>query len=142
MPKITLLNTESDRLEEFEPVDAREILATPDTIYAVPDATRHAIGQTLEPGQSADINIPQLQGQDAEMQTGLSVNKYGRSQVLKAEPGNPEFAPAPPAPAQGSAALSEGLKVDELRAELDKRGVAIPDGAKKADLQKLLDESA
>lgn len=139
MPKIALLNTESGKLESFEPVDAREIMATPGTIYTVPSASQREVGLTLEPGQGADINIPQLQGEDAEMQTGLSVNKYGRSQAVKAEPGNPEFAPVPPTPAQTSAALSDGLKVDELRAELEKRGVEIPDGAKKADLQALLD---
>lgn len=39
-------------------------------------------------------------------------------------------------------ASSEGLKVDELKAALTARGVAIPDGAKKADLQALLDAQA
>lgn len=36
---------------------------------------------------------------------------------------------------------SDGLKVEELRAALEERGIEIPEGAKKADLQQLLDEA-
>jgi hypothetical protein len=89
MPKITLKNGETGELESFEPVDVREILATPDTIYSVPDETVAGIGgpsvaTELKEGASA----PQLQGGDAEMQTGLSIDKYGREAVVKAEVGN------------------------------------------------------
>lgn len=34
---------------------------------------------------------------------------------------------------------SDGLKVEELRAALEAKGIEIPEGAKKADLQALLD---
>ena len=37
---------------------------------------------------------------------------------------------------------SEGLKVDELKAALNAKGIAIPDGAKKQDLADLLDGAA
>ena len=36
---------------------------------------------------------------------------------------------------------SEGLKVADLKAALEAKGIDIPDGAKKADLQALLDAS-
>ena len=36
---------------------------------------------------------------------------------------------------------SDGLKVDELRAALEAKGIEIPEGAKKADLQELLDSA-
>lgn len=36
---------------------------------------------------------------------------------------------------------SDGLKVEELREALEARGIEIPEGAKKADLQQLLDEA-
>ncbi|MGM4891260.1 hypothetical protein [Tardiphaga sp. 839_C3_N1_4] len=89
MPKITLKNGETGELESFEPVDAREILANPESIYSVPDDTVAGIGgpsvaTELKEGASA----PQLQGGDAEMQTGLSIDKYGREAVVKAEVGN------------------------------------------------------
>lgn len=34
---------------------------------------------------------------------------------------------------------SDGLKVEELKAALEDKGIAIPEGAKKPDLQALLD---
>ena len=37
---------------------------------------------------------------------------------------------------------SEGLKVDDLKAALEAKGIPIPEGAKKADLQVLLDQAA
>jgi hypothetical protein len=92
MPKIVLRNTETGKNEEFEPVDAREVLRTPNTIYARPPEEEGKVG--LPEG----VNIPQLQGADAEMQVGLSIEKYGRSNVVKATPGNPEFSRPPPAP--------------------------------------------
>ncbi|RSZ28801.1 hypothetical protein EJO66_31130 [Variovorax beijingensis] len=44
----------------------------------------------------------------------------------------PASAPAGPKP-------SEGLKVDELKAALEAKGISIPDGAKKQELADLLD---
>ena len=48
-----------------------------------------------------------------------------------------------PVPGDGGAPAkpSDSLKVEELRAALEERGIEIPEGAKKADLQQLLDES-
>lgn len=48
----------------------------------------------------------------------------------------PAAAPTPP-----SGKPSEGLKVDELKAALTAKGIAIPDGAKKQDLADLLDNA-
>lgn len=87
MPKIVLTNGETGNLEEFEPVDAREILSTEGTIYSVPDDSKDEVGLDIGPG-GKDINVPQLQGADAEMNTGLSIEKYGRAAVVKAQPGN------------------------------------------------------
>lgn len=87
MPKIILRNTQTGEDEQFEPVDAREILSNPDAIYEIPQATRDAIGQQHD--VFADINVPQLQGNDSELQTGLSIDKYGRGAVVKANPENP-----------------------------------------------------
>jgi len=39
--------------------------------------------------QARGINIPQLQRGHAEMQTGLSVDKYARQAVVKVQPGTP-----------------------------------------------------
>lgn len=36
---------------------------------------------------------------------------------------------------------SDGLKVEELKAALEAKGIAIPEGAKKADLAELLDNA-
>jgi hypothetical protein len=90
----------TDGIAYFEPIDAREILATPDNEYEVDDESRKLIGMQLdptgrmrsseEPQKNPDgsdvINIPQLNAADAELQTGLSAEKYGRSQVVKAVP--------------------------------------------------------
>ncbi len=89
MPKITLLNTETGKNEDFEPVDAREILESPDTIYEVTDAGRALMGAQLGAYANAGINIPQMQGSDAEMHSGLSIDKYARQAVVKAQPGTP-----------------------------------------------------
>jgi hypothetical protein len=177
MPKITLLNTDTGKNEDFEPVDAREVLETPDTIYKVTDESRTLMGAQLGAYVSQGINIPQLQGGDAEMQTGLSVDKYARQAVVKAQPGTPNIGGAvrndgptvaeyvaagysasnyPPegfasrssadefaaAIAAGQGAKpSDGLTVPELEAALTAKDITIPAGAKKADLQKLLDEA-
>lgn len=87
MPKIVLKNGETGNLEEFEPVDAREILSTEGTIYSVAEGSKDEIGLDIGPG-GKDINVPQLQGADVEMNTGLSIEKYGRAAVVKAQPGN------------------------------------------------------
>ena len=53
------------------------------------------------------------------------------------EDGDAAAAPAvPPAP---TAKPSEGLKVDELKAALEAKGIPIPEGAKKQELADLLD---
>lgn len=165
--KIVLTNTETGDKEEFEPVDAREILATPGTIYEPDDEARKLIGQAFDP-RSQDINVPQLHGDNAELQTGLSIEKYGRAAVVKAVPdgatatamrpltttGRPlslQEAYDAPAPADTTAAAartassaalaSEGLTVPELRAALDAKDVAYPTDAKKAELAELLDKA-
>lgn len=89
MPKVTLKNGQTGKNEEFEPVDAREILAQKDTIYSVTPEAKDAMGVEHDP-LSKDLNVPQLQGADAEMQTGLSTEKYRRAAVVKAEPGDPD----------------------------------------------------
>lgn len=90
MPKISLMNKETGKLQDFEPVDAREVLRMEESIYEVPEDKEEEAG-----GHPQDVNIPQLQGDDAELQVGLSIDKYGRSNVVKASPGNPEFSPPP-----------------------------------------------
>lgn len=142
--KITLTNTETGKNEEFEPVDAREVLATPDTIYKVlPDANAK-VGLTLESSGTADINVPQLQGSDAELQTGASTQKYDRQAVVKAEPGDPDLnaGKADGNDAKAPAAKpSEGLTVTELKEALDKKGVAYPSHGAKAEYAELLDNA-
>lgn len=81
--KVRLKNTETGKIEEFEPVDAREALQGDNSIYeAVP----------LETVAESGVDIPQMQGADAELQTGLSEDKYGRGNVVLAEPGDPDTA--------------------------------------------------
>jgi|OM-RGC.v1.029338541 hypothetical protein len=87
MSKVTLINTETGKPQEFEPVDAREVLAQEGTIYAVPEDAEKRIAMRLESSATADINVPQLQGTDSDLQTGESTEKYGREAVDKAEPG-------------------------------------------------------
>lgn len=165
--KIVLKNTETGENEEFEPVDAREILATPGTIYEPDDESRKMIGQAYDP-RSEGINVPQLHGDNAELQTGLSIEKYGRAQVVKAVPdgstataqrpmtttGRPlslEEARNAPVPADTTAAAqrtaaesgkpSTSMTVTELRTALDKKEVAYPTDAKKPELIELLDKA-
>ena len=159
MPKITLHNTETGKDEDFEPVDAREILDNPDSIYTVPDETREQIGMRMDPNPNplgADgekYSIPNLQGGDAEMQTGLSVDKYARNAVVKAQPGDPRRpvlttqgelrTPADPTAkgrrAGSDPADSSTMTVAELKAALDKRGVEYAANAKKPELIELHD---
>jgi len=80
----------TDGVQYFEPIDAREILSTPGQDYEIDEESRKLVGQQFDPryhGEGEDkINIPQLQSGDAELQTGLSAEKYGRSQVVQAVP--------------------------------------------------------
>jgi len=80
----------TDGVQYFEPIDAREVLSTPGSDYEVDEESRKMIGMQFDPrlkGEGDDaVNIPQLQSEDAELQTGLSAEKYGRSQVVKAVP--------------------------------------------------------
>lgn len=161
MPKIQLLNGDSGKLEDFEPVDAREILSDPDTVYSVPDGASEDMGKQLSgaPVGNPDnaVSIPQLQGGDEEMQTGLSIEKYGRAAVVKAMPGNVVVATALRPTSTSGRALpganedaasyalksqrSDGMTVPELRAALEKKNVAYPTDAKKAELADLLDKA-
>lgn len=97
MPKIGLRYTGDDeamvkRLEAtdgvqmVEPIDAREILSTPGNEYEIDEESRKMIGELYDPRMQGDVNVPQLHGMDAELQTGLSAEKYGRNQVVKAVP--------------------------------------------------------
>jgi hypothetical protein len=96
MPKIALRYVGDDkalqrRLEStdgkqyFEPVDAREVIASGNPDYEIDDESRKLLGVYFEPRMKG-LSVPQLQGEDAELQTGLSHEKYGRSQVVKAVP--------------------------------------------------------
>jgi len=89
MPKVVLTNSETGKNEEFEPIDAREILRQEGSIYSPSKVGNELIGQPMD----WTANFPQLQGDDAELQTGLSVEKYRRDQVVKAVPSQSEFAP-------------------------------------------------
>lgn len=148
MPKITLTNTQTGKDEEFEPIDAREILAVKDTIYKVPSDASEKVGLKLDATAGADINVPQTQGADAEMQTGNPIDKYDRQAVVKAEPGDADLstgkdeakeADGSDAATQDSVKPSEGLTVVELKAALDKKGVAYPATGHKSELAALLD---
>ena len=153
MPKIQLQNNESGKMEDFEPVDAREVLSDPDSIYSVPGDATDQIGLQLSGSANADVNIPQMQGGDEEMQTGLSIEKYGRAAVVKAVAGNPEYTGARAANPRDTLGrpivdrdakeviATDNMKLMELREALTQKGVEIPANAKKADLQKLLDAS-
>jgi len=157
----------SDGVQYFEPIDAREILSSPGQDYEIDEESRKLIGMQFDPGAREDgINIPQLQGEDAELQTGLSAEKYGRSQVVKAVPnaaqptamspqttsGRPlnidevgKDAPVDPrvgyqqAPETGGAPASEGMTSEEMRTALKAKGVQFPADAKKAELAELVD---
>lgn len=153
MPKIQLLNSDSGKVEDFEPVDAREVLSMENTIYSVPKDASDKMGLQLSADPNADISIPQMQGGDEEMQTGLSIDKYARAAVVKAVPGNPQYdniRSANPRDTMGRAIVdrnaadvvaSDGMKVAELRDALHEKGIEYPEGARKADLQKLLDDA-
>jgi hypothetical protein len=177
MPKIALRYTGSDeamlkRLEATdgvhyaEPVDAKEILATPGNEFEPDEAGRKLIGVMFEPRMQG-LSVPQLQGADAELQTGISHEKYGRSAVAKEIPnsiaptmmqpmtttGRPldleqarsgEGAGTQESGFQQSAATprSEGMTKEEMQTHLRERGVHFDSGAKKDDLAKLVDANA
>lgn len=138
MPKIVLTNSKTGKLEEFEPVDAREILADKSTIYTVPQSTHDEIGMRHDPN-SDDVNVPQLQG-DPEMQTGLSIDKYGRSAVVKAQVGQPRAATTTQGePIVEESADASSMSKAQLQEALSQRGTAYPSSATKAELQALYD---
>jgi hypothetical protein len=182
MPKIALRYTGSDEalmkrleategLQYFEPVDAREVLATPGCEYEVDDESRKLMGAQFQAGSRGDgLNVPQLQGDDQELQTGLSDLKYGRSQVVKAIPdammpttgaaqstigrpldlsqvgegGGAQAARMTPSSegGDGGAPLSEGMTRQEIAAELTRRNVPHDGAARKDELAQLLDKQA
>jgi hypothetical protein len=80
----------TDGVLYVEPVDAREILATPGNEYEPDKESAKLLGVYFEP-RTQGLSVPQLQSGDEELQTGLSHEKYGRSQVVKAVPDG--FAP-------------------------------------------------
>lgn len=82
-------------------------------------------GRAYAPGAAIEIDDAHAKRRDIVRMLG-----DGRLTVRMAEPETAKAAP------------SAGLKVDDLKAELTKRGIAIPDGAKKEDLAKLLDDAA
>ena len=155
--KIVLHNSETGKLESFEPVDAREILADENTIYTVPQETTDAIGARMDLGKMADgakVNVAQLQGDDAEMQTGLSIDKYGRGNVVQAMPGvageeqrkqvlttgGQYRSPTDPTAAgRPGGTTSDNMTSAQLKSALDAKKIEYPADARKADLQKLFD---
>jgi hypothetical protein len=195
MPKIALRYTGSDeamtkRLEAtdgiqlVEAIDAREILATPDCEYEIDEESRKQFGmqydprlfsaggkpgdQVAKPEDEGKVNVPQLNGMDAELQTGLSAEKYGRSQVVKAVPDGSQPTATMPmttmgrslvmeerrdeaaavaeqrrdyqkAPEENGAPASQGKTVDEMKEALKAKGVQFPPDAKKAELAELVD---
>jgi hypothetical protein len=163
----------TDGVQYFEPIDAREILSSPGQDYEIDEESRKMIGMQFDPrlkgeGENA-INIPQLQSEDAELQTGLSAEKYGRSQVVKAVPnaaqptamypmttsGRPldidevgsesadprmGYQTAPETkPSDNGTPPSEGMTSEEMRTALKAKNVQFPADAKKAELAELVD---
>jgi hypothetical protein len=181
MPKIALRYTGDDKavqarleatngLQYFEPVDAREVLATPGNEYDVDDETRKLLGVYFEPRMQG-LSVPQLQGDDAELQTGISADKYARSQVVKAVPeamqptatrpmtttgrslnldearegvnggeGDPRFSQQDGAGAGDNKPRSEGMTKSEMQTFLRERGVQFDSGANKDELAELVDK--
>lgn len=125
MPKITLTNGETGEDEDFEPVDAREILSNPNTIYTAAKAAKDGIGMQAD----EKVNIPQLQGADAEMQVGLSIEKYGRSDVVKAQPGNPQYKPLEPLTTQGKPLERDKTASDTASRQMDTQGKPLESAA-------------
>ncbi len=152
MPKITLMNNESGELQDFEPVDAREVLAGENTVYSVPSETRaeidregkEAVPQTTTiQTDEGPVNIPQMQG-DPEMQTGLSVEKYGRADIVKAQAGNVVVKPA----VSTSGGSLEGEAVDasewtkaQMQEHLTQQGVQMRSDMTKAELLSLVEQN-
>src|SRR5688572_11991967 len=86
MPRITLRHTPTGKEQDFEPVDAREVLSMENSEYEPIDQQVGSLSEEQELLEGV-INIPQHQGEDAEMDTGLSIEKYGRANLVKAYPG-------------------------------------------------------
>jgi hypothetical protein len=118
------MNGETGEIEQFEPVDAREILQMPHTVYSVPDQGNESMGERFDPTViNENLNVWQLNGDDAELQTGLSVDKYGRNQVVKAVPVNAELVAEGPQGYEGrlaqvavDAEAAEGVEGEEAPA--------------------------
>ena len=174
MPKIALRYTGDDEAHKkslestggvmyVEPVDAREILASPGNEYEPDEDSRKLIGIHFDP-RLKGLNVPQLQGENAELQTGLSAEKYGRAQVVKAVPDSSMPTAMRPFTTTGRplsldearegtagtqrddfeqqepvAPLSHGKSKEELKNELRKRDVEFPSNASKDELAELLD---
>lgn len=156
MPKITLLNTETGKTQDFEPIDAREVLANPKTIYTVPNATRAEVDREGKPAmntggtyvQTEDgrVNVPQLQG-DPEMQTGLASDKYQRQDIVKAQAGNvtKTVTDGWGTPIEGKGDAGPGVDgwgdttVTQLKELLSQRGVQYGSKSTKAELQALVE---
>ncbi len=149
MPKITLLNTESGELQDFEPVDAREVLGAKNSIYVVPDETRAEIdrvGKESEPQsttlQTVDgaVNIPQLQN-DPEMQVGVPSNKYGRADIVLAQVGNPKATATNGGSLEGEAVDASEWTKAQMQEHLTQQGVQLRSDMTKAELLALVEQN-
>lgn len=159
MPKITLLNTQTGKTQDFEPIDAREVLQNPNTIYTVPSATRAEVdredkppvnsGGTMVMTEDGPVRLPQIQG-DPEMQIGVASDKYARQDVVKAQAGNvtKTVTDGWGNPINGTADAGPSTPgwgdttVVQLKEILSQRGVQYSSKATKAELQALVDGSA
>lgn len=148
MPKITLLNSETGKTQDFEPVDAREVLANPNTIYKVPEATRieiDRVGKEVAPNASdiqtegGPVNVPQLQG-DPEMQTGMPTDKYARGDIVLAQAGNPKATSTSGGSLAGEAVDTSEWTKSQMQEHLTQQGVQLRSDMTKADLAELMEQ--
>lgn len=139
MPKITLLNTVTGKTQDFEPVDAREVLQTVNTIYKIPDTTKAAISRENGNQQSDKSQI------DPEMQLGKSQDKYGRSDIVLAQGGKPFIKPVESTfggPMPAVEPIDSGwLTIPQLQSELDTAGVQYTAKMNKAELVALYEKT-
>jgi hypothetical protein len=126
----------SEGIVLVEPIDAREILASSED-YEIDDESRKMIGMQFDPrlfganGKPGDkvakpedegkANVPQLQGDDAELQTGLSAEKYGRSQVVKGVPEGSQ-----PTAMRPMTTMGQSLNLEERREQSAAAAAANP----------------
>ncbi len=150
MPKITLMNDESGELQDFEPIDAREVLSAENSIYSVPAETRaeidregkEAVPQTTTiQTEGGPVNVPQLQS-DPEMQVGLPTQKYARGDIVKAQAGNVNVKAV-----STSGGSLEGEAVDasdwtkaQMQEHLTQQGVPLRSDMNKAELLELMEQ--